>query len=187
MNGAHTQVEVVPYDPDWVRRFHVTKDELRSLFPGAAIEHIGSTSVPGLSSKDTIDVAVGVCDVSQTLDAVTLLAMRRQGFEHVPASFAKDPDHAFFHRIVADRRTDHVHVVRSDSDAMTGYLLFRDFLRATPAAVRRYETAKRDLARRFAFRRDDYVTQKQPVVDALMVEARAWAHRTERPSGKHAP
>jgi len=184
MNRARTLVELVPYDPHWVHRFHVTAAELQPLFPGAAIEHVGSTSVPGLSSKDTIDVAVGVHDVADALGAKTLLGMGLRGFGHVPASFADDPDHAFFHRIVDDHRTDHVHIVRAESDAMRGYLLFRDFLRATPDATHRYETAKRDLARRFASHRDDYVMQKQPVVDALMAEARAWARHVEWLAGR---
>jgi hypothetical protein len=117
---AHTEVEILPYDKDWARRFKATKRELRLVFPDALIEHIGPTSVPGLSSKDTIDIAVGVPDVIAILVQAALSAMSQQGFEHVPASFAEDPDPAFVHRIINDHRTDHVHVVRSCASTRGG-------------------------------------------------------------------
>ena len=174
MDKAFSEVALVGSQPLWVDRFSRTAHELRSVFPQASIEHVGSTSVPGLASKDTIDVAVGVPDVSDALDQGHINAARSLGFEYVPASFADDPDHAFFHRIVQDRRTDHVHVVRLGSSAWVNYLLFRDYLRATPEALNRYEQAKRDLAARYAKQRDRYVSEKQPIVEALLTEARSW-------------
>ncbi|KTR53040.1 hypothetical protein NS359_04565 [Curtobacterium oceanosedimentum] len=155
-------------------RFSRTAHELRTVFPHAPIEHVGSTSVPGLASKDTIDVAVGVLDVTDALDEARIDVARALGFEYVPASFADDPDHAFFLRIVQDRRTDHVHVVRLGSSVWNDYLLFRDYLRATPEALDRYEQAKRDLIARYAKHRDRYVSEKQPIVEALLMDARSW-------------
>lgn len=184
MNRAHTVVELVPYDADWPRRFRATAAELRSAFPTAAIEHIGSTSVPGLSSKDTIDVAVGVPDVLAALDRQTLDALAASGFLYRPASFADDPDHAFLDRIVADHRTDHIHVIRLGSEVFSGHILFRDFLRANPDAAARYERAKLELAARFHDRRNEYVDRKQAIVDALMREACEWGATEVRARGR---
>lgn len=175
---AHTTVELVPYDQGWPARFAATAAEIHAVLPDAVIEHVGSTSVPGLSSKDTIDVAVGVRDVEEALDPEVLAALEVAGFVHRPESFASDPDHAFLHRIVGDHRTDHVHVMRLGSAPLEGHRLFRDYLRAVPEAARSYESVKLDLARRYADHRSAYVDQKQEVVDHLMVEARAWRRRT---------
>ncbi|RCS66189.1 GrpB family protein [Brachybacterium sp. JB7] len=171
---AHTVVEIVPYDDGWPSRFLASAAELSAVLPDAVIEHVGSTSVPGLSSKDTIDIAVGVRDVGTVLTGPVLAALGAAGFAYMPRSFADDPDHAFLHRIVDDHRTDHVHVVPSGSVTFTDYLLFRGFLRADPDAACRYGAAKLDLARRYADRRSVYVDEKQAVVDRLMDEARAW-------------
>lgn len=174
MSRAYSEVTLVSPQSAWSARFAETASELQAVFPHATIEHIGSTSVPGLSSKDTIDVAVGVRSAVDALDRATLVALQGRGFAFVPTSFEDDPDHSFLHRIVGDQRTDHVHVVTLGGEAWGGYLLFRDYLRATPDAVRRYEAAKQDLAARFAKRRGAYVREKQPIVETLMVEARAW-------------
>lgn len=174
MSRAHSNVELVPYDGSWPARFERTKEQLRTVFPTSLIEHVGSTSVPGLSSKDTIDVLVGVPDVKAALAPQTLGKLVVLGFEHVPSSFVHDADHSFLHRIIGDDRTDHVHLMRSGSDSLQGHLLFRDYLRATPEALIGYERAKQNLAARFHGRRDDYVKYKQPIVEALMASARAW-------------
>lgn len=178
MNRGQSEVVLVPYDERWPPRFESTKKELRAAFPTSLIEHVGSTSVPGLSSKNTIDVVVGVPDVVRTLNPRTLSRLSALGFEYIPSSFAADADHSFLHRIVEEQRTDHVHMMRLGSDALQGHLLFRDYLRATPAAVIEYEHAKQELVARFHNRRDDYVVQKQPVVEALMEKARAWMNES---------
>lgn len=189
MSRAHGNVELIPYDESWPARFRETKEQLRAVFPTALIEHVGSTSVPGLSSKDTIDVLVGVPDVEEALTPEILGKLIVGGFEHVPASFAQDADHSFLHRIIGDHRTDHVHLMRLGSDVLQGHLLFRNYLRATPGALIDYERAKQELATRFRGSRDDYVAQKQPIVEALLVGARAWKKSGEqkwRPSSDQA-
>lgn len=170
-------VGVVPYDPAWPHRFQRTRTQILQVLPHVVIEHIGSTSVPGLSSKDTIDVAVGVDDVDSTLTPGVLAALARLGFEHRPESFAGNPDHAFLHRILAGHRTDHVHVIRLDSPTYTDRLVFRDYLRASPAVVAEYQRIKLELAANFADRRSQYVDRKAAIVDRMMHDARAWAAR----------
>ncbi|GGI00396.1 GrpB family protein [Arthrobacter liuii] len=178
MTRANAVVEIVPFETGWSDRFLRTRTLLSTVFHGASIEHIGSTSVHGLSSKDTIDVAVGVPDVAAALSPAAVGSLTRLGFEYVPASFAEDPDHAFLQRIIADHRTDHVHVMRLGSNTWIQRLRFRDYLRAHPDAAVRYERAKLELADRFHDDRDGYVQRKQPIVESLMVEARRWAEES---------
>lgn len=167
-------VELVPYDEEWPSRFAASASELRTVLPDAVLEHVGSTSVPGLSSKDTIDIAAGVRRVADILVPRVLADLAMLGFEYAPASFADDPDHAFFHRIVDDHRTDHLHVVPRGSAVLDEYLLLRDFLRAVPGATARYETAKVALAQQYARNRSEYVDRKQDFVELLIAEAQRW-------------
>lgn len=188
MSGADSTVELVPYDPRWPERFAAAAEQLRRVFPSAQIEHIGSTSVVGLSSKDTVDIAVGVPGVAECLTGDVLAALAELGFSFVPASFADDPDHAFLARIVRGHRTDHLHVMRRDVEPMIGHLLFRDYLRDRPDVAARYEQAKQDLARLHRLVRDEYVRQKQPVVQAILDDARRQAAgRVGDPSGPARP
>ncbi|WP_420114716.1 GrpB family protein [Pseudactinotalea sp.] len=175
---AHRSVALVAYDERWPDRFAATRAQLAATFPAAEIEHIGSTSVSGLSAKDTIDVAVGVPDVTTALSPAILAELAALGFTHRPSSFADNPDHAFLDRIVADHRTDHVHVMTLDSATYRDRLVFRDYLRASPEVVARYEDRKRDLAEHYAEQRSEYVDRKSLVVDELMRGARAWADRS---------
>lgn len=172
---ADTVVELVPYDDGWPARFEAAREELVGVLPGALIEHVGSTSVPRLSSKDTIDLVAGVVDVDAAMRPATLAALRTLGYDFVPASFADDPHHAFFQRVVADHRTEHLHVMTLGCEPMTDHLLFRDFLRADPDARARYEQAKQHLFRVHRDERDEYVLRKSPIVEALLAEARQWA------------
>jgi GrpB-like predicted nucleotidyltransferase (UPF0157 family) len=175
---AQPDLELVAYDPHWPDDFAATRSDLADLIPGATIKHIGSTSVPGMTSKNTIDVLVGVDDVGATLTPDVVGRLSSQGFEHRPASFADDPAHAFLRRHRPGAPAEHVHVMQQDSPGHTARLLFRDYLRAEPEVAAGYERAKLALLARHERRRYDYVDAKVAVVDALMAEAHQWADRT---------
>lgn len=147
---------------------------LQRVFPDAAIYHIGSTSVRGLSSKDTVDIAVAVPDLLATITPKRLHDLSGLGFQYVPASFADDSDHAFFHHIENDHRMEHLHVMQNESEALRSHLLFRDYLRSHPGAAARYEESKQTLAQRFAEDRDRYVDEKMSIVTELLTEAELW-------------
>jgi len=83
---AHTVVELVPYDPDWPARFAKSGMQIQPAPPAAEIEQVGSASVPGLSSKDMIDLAVGVEDMGEAL-APEVLGWRRP--RSVPAGASR--------------------------------------------------------------------------------------------------
>ncbi|NUP48152.1 MAG: GrpB family protein [Catenulispora sp.] len=172
-------VEVVAYDPAWPKQFAVEQSLLAQALPDAlAIEHIGSTSVPGLCAKPTIDVLVVVADVNLVLDRTA--ALTRLGYEHRPGSFAEDPEHLFFRKVENGKRTHHLHVLEAGSPVPEQYRLFRDFLIADGEAAARYGRAKQDLARRYATERARYVAEKPQVVDALIAQARRWRTATQR-------
>lgn len=176
MEAPDTTVDVVDADPAWPSVFAEERRRLAAALPGAvAIEHVGSTSVPGLASKATIDILV-VVDSAQLAAAIPVL--EGLGYLYVPDSFTDDPDHAFLHRLRGGKRTHHLHLVSASSPLCDRYLLFRDYLRTHPDAAARYEGVKRELAARYPTDRDRYVDEKPAVVVALLTEATEWAART---------
>ena len=181
--GEKRSVRVVPYDPSWPASFEAARGDLAAVVPEAlAIEHVGSTSVPGLASKPTVDVLLVVDDLAVVLDRLAELAAI--GLEHRPGSFAPERRHLFFRRMVGGERTHHLHVLASDSPEPDDYRLFRDYLRANPDAAVRYQPAKFDLADRFACDRASYVQAKEPIVEKLLVAARIWRDEAVRHRGE---
>lgn len=165
-------VEVVEPDQAWSLMFRHEQARILAGYPSAvAVEHIGSTAVPGLPAKPTIDVLAIVRD--DALQA-SIPAFQDLGYLYVPESFREDPRHSFLHRLHAGKRTHHLHVVAASSPLVPRYLLFRDYLRAHPEEAARYAAFKTDLANRYADDRDRYVTAKPPFVNPMMEKAWRW-------------
>lgn len=139
-------VRLQRYDPEWVRRFEAERAALeQALAPwlDGRVEHIGSTSVPGLAAKPTLDMIAGVRDLEESRAAIGPLAA--MGYVHAPHRpralwFYKPPDSE------PAEHTHHLHLTRPGSDLWRERLGFRDALRANPALAREYEALKRHLA-----------------------------------------
>ncbi len=179
--GAHPDntIEVVAYSGAWPRRFDSERAALdRALGPvTVSIEHIGSTAVPGMSSKPTIDILVVVADVEAFVEQVG--AVEALGYEWRPGNaFVGRPDHLFLRKVVDGKRTHHLHVLHQDSAEIADYRLFRDALRTDPALAARYEEVKLGLAAAHADDRMRYVTEKERWVGRELAELRA-----SRPAG----
>ena len=131
-------VIVIPYNARWPRLFEEEKGLiLRQIGPQVlAIEHVGSTAVPGLASKPTLDILVGVRRLEDAKACVGPLA--DVGYEYVPEYEAEIPDRRYFHKGPAVARTHHLHMVEFGGAFWTRNLLFRDWLRTHPEDARRY-------------------------------------------------
>ena len=129
------------YDPRWPELFENEAGRLRSVLAGLAvrIDHVGSTAVPGLAAKPTIDIQV-VAPSEKAIETCRerLVAL---GYTHcaVPVPF--------FHRPATWPHTHHVHVRQAGTFEERRLCLFRDWLRAHEADRRAYEALKRHLAR----------------------------------------
>ena len=169
--GPRRMVQVVEYDPTWPERFAREQSSLARALPEAlAIEHIGSTSVPGLSAKPTIDILVVVTSVEALAAAEPALATL--GYE-LRDSFADDEQHSFFRKVVGGRRTHHLHILTSESPRPREYLLFRDYLRSHTSVAEEYSQLKLDLATTYATDRYRYVVEKSRYVSELLERALA--------------
>ena len=167
-------VTVVPYDPAWAGRFQSWRHRLAGAMPAARrIDHVGSTSVPGLAAKPVIDVQVSLADPRRESEYVPQLAGLALELR------SRDDDHRFFRPFSGIPREVQVHVSTAGSAWESDHLLFRDYLRDAPAARDEYLAAKLDAAKRWRDDRVAYADAKTAVILRLMQAARAWAAQHE--------
>jgi GrpB-like predicted nucleotidyltransferase (UPF0157 family) len=138
-------IKVVPYQPAWPRLFEEEAKRIRARFRQRAIriDHVGSTSVPGLSAKPVIDIQVSVSSLEPqgafTEDMVAL------GYAHVDLG-EFDLVYPFFTRPAQWPSTHHVHLCVTGSEQERNHLAFRDFLRAHEVVAAQYLLLKQQLA-----------------------------------------
>jgi GrpB-like predicted nucleotidyltransferase (UPF0157 family) len=184
-------IEIVPYRESWPAEFGNIASALRRVLgpPALRIDHIGSTSVPGLVAKDVIDVQVTVAALDEpVVSAVTSLGyVLREGVrrDHCPPGFSGREDEwekLFFIQPEGQRRTNlHVRVLGRANQRYA--LLFRDYLRVHPATAEAYGELKRRLAQNLADP-ETYPDVKDPAVDLVIFAAEAWAEATNWQPGE---
>ena len=162
-------VRLVDYDERWpllfadeVRRI---RDECGTLL--LRLEHVGSTSIPGMCAKPVLDIAAGRPSAASIGDYVA--ALERAGYEHRGERGL--PGREYFRR--GEPRAYHLHLVEDDGPLWCDYIAFRDYLRADSRGAREFADLKRVLAARFADDRDAYLTAKGPHVLEILRRARS--------------
>jgi GrpB-like predicted nucleotidyltransferase (UPF0157 family) len=159
------------HDPRWPEAFAEHERRIRAALGPAAvlIEHIGSTSVPGLAAKPVIDVLVTVEDITAEEDYLPqLLAV---GY----VLRVREPGH----RLVRTPALDvHVHVMSHGDQAAEDYLLFRDRLRTDPEDRDLYERTKRALIEQDWSDTNAYAEAKSDVISGIKERARQSRQRT---------
>lgn len=160
------RVIVVPYDPDWPRRFEQERAVLATIFAGteADIEHVGSTAVPGLGAKPVIDVLIGLSHLADAANCIA--ALEAAGYEYVQKYEKELPERRYFRRPRVGPRAYHVHCVVKGCDFWVRHLAFRDYLRAHPASAADYYELKRDLAMRRT--KQEYTAAKSPFIEGIL-------------------
>jgi GrpB-like predicted nucleotidyltransferase (UPF0157 family) len=135
-----TSANIADYDPSWPDLFQLEAHRLECGLRDLAyrVEHVGSTSVPGLAAKPIIDMLV----VTESASGAMHCTERLEGLGY---THAEHPI-AFFHQPLQWPHTHHVHVREAGHADASRWLLFRDWLRSHPGDLRAYETLKRSLA-----------------------------------------
>ena len=179
-------IEIQPYRSGWADEFAAIGAELRGALGDIAlrIDHIGSTSVPGLAAKDRIDLQITVAglDAESIRPAVEAIGYRWRNDitgDHCPPGMTLPADQLT--KLCAQRsrpRDVNCHIRVDGSFNQRYALLFRDYLRTHPAAAAAYGELKRQLAARFTDDWDAYYDIKDPAIDMLMAGAEEWAART---------
>ena len=174
------EVVIAEYDPVWPAQFAEEAGRIGAALGDCvvAVEHFGSTAVPGLSAKPIIDLLVAVRSLPEAR-AWVVPALEALGYAYWPDDPA--PDRMFFVKGLPPNgpRTHHVHVVdlsashdpRLGDFTFADRLLFRDYLRAHPEEAQRYAALKRDLSAQFADDREAYTNGKTDYIYGVMQEA----------------
>ena len=169
------EVEIVGYDPRWPDLFAAEASLLRNVLPSdafIAIEHAGSTAIPGVAAKPIIDIFVAVPSIA---DAKRTLIEPIRAIGYVYWEDNPNPERMFFVNGMPPfgaRRTHHVHLCEPSSEHWSRPLLFRDYLRQHPDQARAYVELKHDLAERFRDDREGYTAAKEAFVLDIAVKAR---------------
>jgi GrpB-like predicted nucleotidyltransferase (UPF0157 family) len=169
IGGTETRtIEILDYNRRWPQRFHTHKHTIAKALGETAlrIEHIGSTSVPGLAAKPIVDILLVVENSGD--EASYLPPLEAAGY----VLRVREP--AFHeHRMLRTPERDvHIHVFSPGSPEIERYLTFRDQLRANAGDRQRYESTKRRLAAQSWSDMNAYADAKTEVVEAIIAAAR---------------
>jgi len=177
-------ITLVEYDPRWPALFDREAARIRAVLGAAAVrvEHVGSTSVPGLAAKPIIDMLLAVPDSAD--EPAYVPALEDAGY----VLSIREPDW-FEHRLFKGPDTDiNLHVFTVGSAEIDQMLMFRDWLRADEADRDAYLRVKRDLAKRTWRHVQHYADSKTAIVQQVMARARAASQQDQpgwREGGAH--
>jgi GrpB-like predicted nucleotidyltransferase (UPF0157 family) len=160
-------VRVVPYDDRWPLLFEAEAHRLScavaaSRLPNLALEHVGSTAVPGLAAKPILDIAAG----SNTGIAPAAYIGVLEALGYVYRGDGGVPGREFFR--LGALRSHHLHLVERSGPHWPRYLRFRNALRADPALRDAYAAIKRSLAARYPRDREAYIGGKTEFVEGVL-------------------
>jgi GrpB-like predicted nucleotidyltransferase (UPF0157 family) len=155
-------IVIVEYDPAWPVEFERLRTHVAAAVGdvAVAIEHVGSTAVPGLAAKAVIDMVVVVepHDLQTAVKRLVAIGYVHQG------NLGVDGREAF--RSPEVERWHHLYVSPTDSEELRAQLTFRERLRANPELAAKYEGLKQELAMRFRDDREGYIDGKTDFVIA---------------------
>lgn len=160
-------VVVVDYRCEWPEMYREMAAKVRAAVghSALALEHIGSTSVPGLAAKPIIDMLMVVPDVAAEADY--LPALESVGL----VLRVREPNHRM---VRTPDRDVHLHIYSACAPEITDYLDLRDWLRVSAEDRELYASVKRELARREWPDMNYYAEAKDQVVATVLAHAREW-------------
>jgi len=136
-----------------------------------AIEHIGSTAVPGLGAKPIIDIMIAIRQLDDAKNCIEPL--KSIGYTYFPEHEDDFPERRYFDTGTSRTQMYHLHMVERISAFWERHLLFRDFLRECPDVARQYHELKKELADRYGSDRVSYTDAKTHFITSVENQARA--------------
>ena len=162
------KVELVPYDPNWKKEYEKEKVILQKVLGSFAldIQHVGSTSIPGLSAKPIIDIAVAVENEDTLYKLIPILT--EAGYD-VKNSIETQGE-ILARKGGSDCRTHYIHVEVKGSEYWNNHIIFRDYLLSHPEYVKKYEDMKKNMAEWFSARKE-YTAHKRQFIQEVIDKA----------------
>lgn len=163
-------VQLEEYNEKWKEGFEEQKKVLKEIFKDDAleIEHVGSTSIPGLKAKPIIDMAIAVKDLDVALKYVDELEKHGYNFR----GNAGVEGRYFFAKGPEDNRTHYLHVEPIDSPNWETHVLYKRYLLENPEVVKEYEKLKKELAKKYPNDRKSYTAGKNEFIQKVLEKAR---------------
>ncbi len=160
------RVVVLPYNPEWKTDFEKIKKEIETALGDLAekIEHVGSTSVEGLSAKPCIDIDVVIKDYSVFQDVVRSLG--EIGYIH-EGNLGIEGREAFKYSDKPHLQNHHLYVCPKNSEELRRHIAFRNFLRNNPDEARRYGAIKEEGAILFPDDINKYIEYKASYIEEV--------------------
>jgi GrpB-like predicted nucleotidyltransferase (UPF0157 family) len=160
-------IKLVDADPRWARQFELLREDIRRALGDSAlaVEHVGSTSVPGLLAKPILDICLVV---AEPVDERTYVPMLRTiGY----VLQLREPGWYEHRMLWRDDPASHLHVFGANCVEVERMIHFRDHLRSHPESREEYARAKQELAsRRWAYGQD-YADAKSQIIESILAEA----------------
>lgn len=201
------KIEIVKYDPEWTNKFAIIKSELWEILKefNPQIEHIGSTSVPDLSAKPVIDIAVGIKNL-QDLDKL-VEPMIQHHYIYYEVYNTIMPNRRLFvglkdkqnrckfknvykegdvipHEQILSHRLCHIHVWEFGSSEWIRHIAFRDYLMEHPKIKVQYEILKKQLSLQNWQDGNEYNKGKDQFIKAEESKALLWYNKKTKPQLK---
>ena len=191
------KIEVEKYNPNWINQFHDLKNQLSMILENLnpIIEHIGSTSIPFLSAKPIIDIAVGIRNTSE-LD-LTIDPMIKNQFIYYEVYNKVMPERRLFvglkdkedfakfqkiysnddeipHKRLQIYKLSHVHIWEFESDEWKRHIAFRDYLKKHVEISKRYSHLKNKLSKKDWVDGNEYNDAKNDFIKQVESQAILW-------------
>lgn len=168
-----TPYSISKYDPNWINMFYELKVKLSGIFVGkfSRIEHVGSTSIPGMNAKPLIDVLIIVDSINDLGNEVE--KMKKDGYEFKTNYVG--PNSIMFYKTEGLEKTENIHVCESNNDLVDHFIKMRDYLRAHPERAKEYSDLKLALKTKCPDSYEAYKDGKNALLQAIKKEAYGWS------------
>lgn len=167
---SQAPVEISQYDSEWPFAYAREKEFLNEVageWLCGSIEHIGSTSVPGLIAKPVIDIMFGVKSLQESRPAIDVLVS--SGYKYFP--YKEDVMH-WFCKPSDEYRTHHLYLVPFQSPLWNDRIQFRNLLLTSHKIAEEYSNLKKELAARYKYDRESYTKDKWPFIEQVLGRAK---------------
>ena len=163
------KVILKPYNEDWAKEYEKEKNLLVSLLRGInfRIEHVGSTSIKGLSAKPIIDIAIGCDDEETVIKIGDILSKYNYDVENQMTTKGE----IFAGKGDVTCRTHYIHIQKIGSTYWNNFMYFKTYLLDHPETVKEYEELKRELSIKYQDDRKKYTDSKNEFISSILEKA----------------